>query len=196
MELVVIYLFMGALAAYALYLTFRGRNSGVLVNPTLGFLTVGELEFAALLEEDRAALAPLFSRVESASGYQIPQCDVLFMYANIQSDGSLGLGADVTLRHAAERAGAAIAVLASSNASENISAAAKLPGPKRANLVWTFDRNGGGFSTFFKELFTQMKRGKPMPRAWVSISPQFQSERHRDLPKTMCQMEAGQVRFR
>ncbi|HKY08529.1 MAG TPA: hypothetical protein VJQ55_09815, partial [Candidatus Binatia bacterium] len=168
MEILLIYLFMGSLAAYALYLTFRGRNAGVVVDPTLGFLTVGESGFAELLEQDRANLGPLFSKTESGSGYQIPQCDVLFVYASIQPDGSLGLGSDVTLRHIAERAGAAIAVLASNNTSENISAAAKLPGPARANLVWTFDRKGDRFSIFFKDLFTQMKRGKSMPRAWVA----------------------------
>jgi hypothetical protein len=195
METLIIYSIMGAMMIYALYLTFRGRNSGV-VDPTLGLLNVGGDRFVALLEEDRAGLGALFSKVESGAGYQIPKCDVLFMYADVNPDGSFGLGADMTFRHVAERAGAIIAVLASNNASENISAAAKLPGPKRANLVWTFDRKGTAFSNFFKELFTQMKRGKPMPRAWISISPQHKSELHRELPETMCQMEAGQVRFR
>jgi len=41
-----------------------------------------------------------------------------------------------------------------------------------------------------------MKGGKSMPLAWVAIAPQYQSEAHRDLPETICQMEAGQVRFR
>ena len=42
MEVVVMYLIMGALATYTLYLTFRGRNAGS-VDPTLGFLNVGEI---------------------------------------------------------------------------------------------------------------------------------------------------------
>jgi hypothetical protein len=48
MEIVFIYLFMGALAAYALYLTFRGRNAGV-IDPTLGFLNVGGEAFVYLI---------------------------------------------------------------------------------------------------------------------------------------------------
>jgi len=195
MEIVIIYLIMGAMMVYALYLTFRGRSSGV-VDPTLGFLNVGGEGLTPLVEEDRAVLSPLFSKIESGAGYQVPKCDVLFMYADVSPDGSFGLGSDVTLRHVAERAGAKIAVLASNNDLKHIIAASRLPGPKRANLVWTFDRRGSAFASFFKELFTRMKSGKPMPSAWVAISPQYKTEFHGDLPETMCQLEAGQVRFR
>ena len=41
-----------------------------------------------------------------------------------------------------------------------------------------------------------MNAGKSMPMAWVAISPQYKSETPRDLPETICQLEAGQVRFR
>src|SRR6266508_2705299 len=150
MEVVVIYLIMGALAAYALYLTFRGRNAGV-VDPSLGLLNVGGDSFIPLLEQDRTALSPLFSKIEMAAGYQIPKCSVLFIYADVAPDGSLGLGGNVTIRHLAEKAGAFIAVLASNNISAHAIAAAKLPGPKRANLVWTLDRKGEAFCRFFKE---------------------------------------------
>jgi hypothetical protein len=75
-------------------------------------------------------------------------------------------------------------------------AAANLPGPKRANLVWTLDRKGGAFPRFFKELFTKMKAGRAMPMAWNAIAPQYGSAKHDDLPETICQLEAGQVRFR
>jgi hypothetical protein len=195
MEVVVIYLFMGALAAYALYLTFRGRNAGV-VDPSLGLLNVGGDTFVPLLEQDRTALSPLFSKIEMAAGYQIPKCSVLFIYADVAPDGSLGLGGNVTIRHLAEKAGALIAVLASNNLSAHAIAAAKLPGPTRANLVWTLDRKGGAFCLFFKELFTRMNAGKSMPRAWNAIAPQYRHDAHDDLPVTICQMEAGQVRFR
>ncbi|MGH7796068.1 MAG: hypothetical protein ACREQ2_14445 [Candidatus Binatia bacterium] len=55
MEAVIIYLIMSAMMVYALYLTFRGRNSGV-VGPTLGFLNVGGEGLTALVEEDREFL--------------------------------------------------------------------------------------------------------------------------------------------
>jgi hypothetical protein len=186
---------MGSLALYAVYLVFRGRNQGI-ADPTLGFLNLGGDVFAPLIEQDRTALSPLFTKIETGTGYQIPKCNVLFVYTEIASDGTLGLGKEVTIRHLADRAGAAIVVLASNNPADRGINASKLPGPKRANLVWTLDRRGETFPRFFKELFTRMKAGKSMPVAWVAISPQYESEAHRDLPETICQMEAGQVRFR
>ena len=194
MEVFFIYLFMGCLAAYALYLVFRGRNRGV-ADPALGFLNLGGEVFMPLITEDRTTLGPIFSKFEMGTGYEVPKCDVLFVYSDIASDGSLGLGKDFTLRHLAQRAGASIAVLASNNPPGHGIVASKLSGPKRANLVWTLNRRGDAFPRFFKELFTRMKGGKSMPLAWVAIAPQDQSEAHRDLPETICQMEAGQVRF-
>jgi hypothetical protein len=195
MEIFFIYLFIGSLAVYALYLIFRGRRQAI-ADPILGFLSLGGELFAPLIAEDRTALSPLFSKLETGTGHQIPKCDVLFVYADIAFDGSLGLGKDVTIRHLADKAGASIVVLASNNLAENCTTASKLPGPKRANVVWTLDRRGDSFPRFFKELFTRMKAGKSMPMAWVAVAPQFESEIHGDLPKTICQMEAGQVRFR
>ena len=75
----------------------------------------------------------------------MPKCDVLFVYANLAPDGSLGLGEEHTLRHLAEKAGASIAVLASDNSPEASVASANLPGPKRANVVWTLNRRGESF---------------------------------------------------
>lgn len=195
MELVVIYLFMGLLAVYALYLMFRGRSQA-LVDPVLGFLNLEGERYASLIAEDRAALSPLFSKIETGTGYETPKCNVLFVYANIAADGSLGLGSDSTLRHLAEKSGASVAVLATANSSEASIASAKLPGPKRANIVWTLDRKDGAFPRFFKELFTKMKAGKAMPLAWNSIAPQYKSAQHDELPVTICALEAGQVRFR
>jgi hypothetical protein len=195
LETILIYLFMGSLAVYALYLTFRGRSQ-VITDPTLGFFSLGGELFAPLITEDRSAFGLLFSKLETGTGYQIPKCNVLFVYADLASDGSLGFGKELTIRHLADRAGASIVVLASSNPVERSITASKLPGPNRANLVWTLNRRGDSFPRFFKELFTQMNAGKSMPRAWNAVAPQYTSEKHADLPETICQMEAGQVRFR
>ena len=135
---------MGSLAAYALYLIFRGRNRAI-ADPTLGFLNLGDESFGSFIAEDRDALSPLFSKLETGTGYQIPKCDVLFVYADLAFDGSLGLGKELTIRHLAERAGASIVVLASNNPAEAGIAASKLPGPKRANVVWTLNRRGDSF---------------------------------------------------
>jgi len=195
MEVVVIYLIMGALAAYALYLTFRGRNAGV-VEPTLGLLNVGGASFIPLLEQDRTALSPLFSKIEMAAGYQIPKCSVLFIYADAAiACSEILFEARTAMKAPALSAKCRIVTLPPSP-NEPSGATAKLPGPKRANLVWTLDRKGEAFCRFFKELFTRMNAGKSMPRAWNAIAPQYQHEAHDDLPVTICQMEAGQVHFR
>ena len=75
---------------------------------------------------------------------------MLFIYANVGVDGSIGLGAGVTIRHLAENAGVVIAVLASDNPAENIVTASRLPRPKKANLIWTLDRKGVAFGGFFQ----------------------------------------------
>src|SRR4030095_11663162 len=147
MEVVVIYLIMGALVAYALYLTFRGRNAGV-VEPTLGLLNVGGDSFIPLLEQDRTALSPLFSKIEMAAGYQIPKCSVLFVYADVAPDGSFGLGGNVTIKHLSEKAGSCCAVRAPTSIWDPAIAAPRLPGQKGANLVWTLDRKGEAFCRF------------------------------------------------
>jgi hypothetical protein len=185
------------LVAVVFWIMFRSRGQAPIKSPTLGFLNLGGDEFSPLIDRDTAALTPIFSEVKIGTGYQIPNCDILFVYANVTPDGSVGLGADLTVRHLAERAGAAITVVASSNPSANILAAAQLTGPKRANLVWTLDRKGEAFSRFFVELFTRMKKGRSMPVAWALISPQVprRQQQDRDLPETICQLEAGQVRF-
>jgi hypothetical protein len=189
--------FVAFLVAVVFWIMFRSRGQIPIKHPTLGFLNLGGDEFSPLIDADRAALAPIFAEIKIAVGYQIPNCDILFIYANVTPDGSVGLSANLTVRHLAEKAGATITVVASDNSSENVLAAAKLVGPKQANLVWTLDRKGEAFCRFFVELFTQMKKGKSMPAAWVAISPQVPSRLQEDknLPEMICNLEAGQVRF-
>jgi hypothetical protein len=190
--------FVAFLVAVVFRIMLRRRGQAPIKSPTLGFLNLAGDEFLPLIDTDRAAaLAPIFSEVKIGAGYQIPNCDVLFIYANVTPDGSVGLGVNLTVRHLAEKAGAAITVVASGNSSENLLAAARQAGPKQANLVWTLDRKGEAFPRFFVELFTHMKKGRSMPAAWVAISPQVPSRVQQDqnLPDMICNLEAGQVRF-
>jgi hypothetical protein len=79
---------------------------------------------------------------------------------------------------------------------ENASVAAgKLPGPKNASLVFTIDRKDG-FANFFKQLFSLMAVGKPMPLAWVTLAPQHASTMPPGIPETIFVPEAGAVTFR
>jgi hypothetical protein len=189
--------FVAFLVAVVFRIMLRSRAQVPIKSPTLGFLNLGGDEFLPLIDTDRAALAPIFSEVKTGAGYQIPNCDILFIYANVTPDGSVGIDINLTVRHLAERAGAAITVVASGNSSENVLAAARLAGPKQTNLVWTLDRKGEAFPRFFVQLFTHMKKGRSMPAAWVAISPQVPSRMQQDqnLPDMICNLEAGQVRF-
>jgi hypothetical protein len=40
-----------------------------------------------------------------------------------------------------------------------------------------------------------MHSGQSMPLAWVALALQHSSKLHHELPQTICQMEAGPVKF-
>jgi hypothetical protein len=136
------------LAVYKFWSSGRVR----ILNPKLGVWNLGGQEFAALVNEDRAAFGSLFEEVIVSGDGKVPQCDALFVYARLEPDGSLRDAGEPTIRHAAARAYCSIVVSAANNESDRVVAASKLQGPKGASLVLTLDRKGDGFSRFFKEL--------------------------------------------
>lgn len=190
-------LVVGVFPAAILLAVYKFWNSGrvCIRNPKLGVLTLGGEEFAAIVNEDRAAFGSLFEEIIVSGDGKVPQCDVLFLYARLKPDGSLGAG-EPTIRHAAARAHCSIVVLASNNLSERVVAASKLQGPKGASLVLTLNRNGEGFSRFFKELFRLMKSGKTLPAAWVKIAPQHTSVMPQHTPETIFLSEGKFVAFK
>jgi hypothetical protein len=116
----------------ALFFVIRSRRATRITDPTLGLVNLAGDEFLLIMEQDRSTLSPLFRNVEVGTGHAVPSCDVLFIYAIVGADGSIGLGAGVTIRHLAEKAGAKIVVLASNNSADSIGTASRLPGPKKA----------------------------------------------------------------
>ncbi len=180
----------------ALFLFIRSRGAISITDPSLAFLNLAGDELSHLIDRDRSVLASLFTTVEFGAGYPIPSCDVLFIYANVGVDGSIGLGAGVTIRHLAENAGAVIAVLASDNPAENIVTASRYRVQRRRTLFGFSIARAWHLAVFFKELFTRMYSGQSMPMAWAAISPQHSGGMHDDLPQTICHIEAGQVKFR
>jgi hypothetical protein len=74
--------------------------------------------------------------------------------------------------------------------------ASKGPGYGRVNSVMTLARRGDLFARFFVRLFEDMKRGTPMPLAWVKLAPQGPVSGHNELPGTMFACMAGPVAFR
>jgi hypothetical protein len=191
-------LVLGVFPAAILLAVYKFWNSGRvrIRNPKLGVWNLAGEEFAALVNEDRAAFGSLFDEIIVSGDGKVPQCDALFVYARLEPDGSLRDVAEPTIRHAAARAHCSIVVSASNNPSDRVVAASKLRGPKEASLVLTLDRNGEGFSRFFKELFTLMKSGKTMPAAWVKIAPQHTSAMPQHTPETIFLSEGKLVAFK
>jgi hypothetical protein len=83
----------------------------VIHSPRIGFLNLLGSSARQILEEDKAALAPLFASSQD-SETDPPVCDVLVIYANVQSDGSV-VGYSGGLRDIIRKANCPIAVVAS-----------------------------------------------------------------------------------
>jgi hypothetical protein len=165
----------------------------VIFSPRLGIWNLLGPAATPTVDEDRAALAPLFATTEESSEFP-PPCDVLLVYSRIEPDGRVA-GSTETLRESIWRAQACIAVIAVENPPESYIAASKLPGRGRANLVMTVERNGSAFPAFFSRLFGAMKNGKTMPVAWVELAPQIPGRDHLDCPGTIFACEAGHIAF-
>ena len=88
---------------------------------------------------------------------------------------------------------ASIVVVASPNAGESIVKAAAAPGPKSANIVFTLNRRGTAFPTFFRRLFERMRDGEQMMLAWVQLAPQDVPST--DAPETVMRAEGGALVF-
>lgn len=160
-------------------------------NPRIGFLNLLGVQVDPLINEDSAALKPLFSSYQESDG-AIPICDVLMIYARIAPDGAIH-NASHTLREIVHKSRAAIVVVATENDSHSYIAASKRPGLGKANLVMTLKRSGQVFPNFFKELFGMMHRGVTMPMAWVKLAPQLPGVEHENVPATICAMEVTHV---
>jgi hypothetical protein len=166
----------------------------VIQSPRLGVLNLLGLPVRQLIETDKAALAPLFVSVSESDSVP-PVCDVLLLYARIQSDGSIEGTAD-EMRTIIYKSQAPIVVVASENDGNSYIAASKRGGDGRANLVMTLDRKGAVFPQFFTELFKRMFTGVTMPVAWVQLAPQNPRDAHENCPLTIFAAEISHIVFR
>jgi len=162
------------------------------VEATLGILDLYNGSASETIAADRAALASLFAEVNTSTK-QAPACGVLFIYCTIGADGRIP-GYRLGLREIIRDSGATVVVVATPNVADSCIAAAKRTGYGTANLVMTLDRNEGAFGTFFRALFSDMKKGTSMPVAWVKLAPQHvKAQEGLSLPVTIFSCEAGQV---
>jgi hypothetical protein len=166
----------------------------VIQNPKIGFLNLMGAPARPLVEEDAAALKPLFSACLESTG-DVPVCDVLMIYAAIEAEGVIQ-NAPHSLREVIHKSHAPIVVVATENGVQSYIAAGKRPGAGKANLVMTLKRNGKIFPNFFKELFGMMHHRVTMPMAWVKLAPQIPGLERANVPETICAMEVTHVLFK
>jgi hypothetical protein len=170
------------------------RTPLVINNPKIGFLDLLGDSARPLVDEDAAALKPLFSNCLKSEG-DAPICDVLMIYATIKADGAIE-NTTHSLREIIHKSRAPIVVVASENSAQSYIAASKTHGLGRANLVMTLQRNGRSFPDFFKELFGMMHHGTTMPMAWVKLAPQIPGKDHRNVPGTIFSAEVSHILFK
>jgi hypothetical protein len=159
-------------------------NSPLIIQtPRIGFLNLLGASALAIMEEDKAVLAPLFTSLQE-SETDAPVCDVLMIYANVRNEGSI-VGYSGGLRDIIREAHAPIVIVASENDAKGYIAAGKPGGYGQANLVMTLERKGANFPQFFFKLFSEMFSGRTMPMAWVKLAPQGGKAGHEDCPGTI-----------
>ena len=162
---------------------------------TLGFADLSDNDFAALIAEDSTALSPLFERVRVVPAHNIPSAEILFVYTHLNENGTIRGSDRSGIRQIAQLTKSALVVVASPNSAASIKNAAGIPGPKTANIVFTADRNGQAFATFFHALFDKMRNGENMPSAWVELAPQGSIPTEANLPVVVLLAEAGKIAF-
>jgi hypothetical protein len=186
--------FAGLVASVLLYLDYR-RGSTVprIANPAIGFLNLQGPKGTALVDADRAVLAPLF-KMSHLSTDVPPQCEVLFLYCTLDAEGRI-VGSASTIGDLIQKAGAYVAVVASENKPECYTKAIPRRRDWRANIVLVIDRKAEKFAMFFRRLFEAMFNGRSMVMAWVKLAPQNPRRYDPDAPATIMVAQAGHVRF-
>lgn len=168
-----------------------GRTIG---NPRVGVLNLKGADVDSVLTGDIEFLErhfPDVRRCDRTDG----RCDLLFVYADIAEDGTLGVDR-LALRSLIKESGAKILVVATPNPSEAYIRAAQVGPPVRANFVLTLDRKGEAFRRFLDAVFSSMRRGVPMPVAWAEARSNERGRDAPDEPDTIFACELGSVRFR
>ncbi len=172
--------------------TTTATNPLIIAGPRLGILNLLGPIGASLVTEDREKLSPWFTSCEEGRTAP-PLCDVLLLYCSINRRGQID-GAAAGLRGIISNSKAAIVIVASENTAESYMAASRQSG-QRANLVFTLNRKGTAFTTFFQRLFNAMRQRQSMPIAWVALAPQIPGQAHPDCPETIFVPEAGHIIF-
>jgi hypothetical protein len=161
-------------------------------DPTLGILDLSGGQKKDIISADVQAISKCFAPALTGTS-EPPQCDVLLIYADIHSDGTVE-GATSGLREIIRDSAASVVVVASANDAASYVRAGKQTGYGRANLVMVLDRKGEALPKFLASLFSLMTDGVSMPVAWTRLAPQT-GVTHADLPESIFACEIGQLAF-
>ena len=162
-----------------------------IADPTIGFLNHAGTAGALLSQTDQRVLSSLFKVLRTSEDLP-PRCDVLFLYRNIDSEGSTSTPA---IRELIKSAGAHVAVIASENSAD---AYIKNVGRRTdwsANIAMVVNRKDDKFGLFFHRLFAEMLKGRSMLMVWAELAPQIPGRTHADVPDSIMAAEAGHVTF-
>jgi hypothetical protein len=171
----------------------------VIHNPRLGLLNlVGEAALSFYLQ-DLDNLEDVFIQNVDTGTQQVPKCDVLFLYCQLEANGQVS-GQKFTLREVVKSAGARVVVVASENRSEILtrpmfSQYLQSTNDWPVNFIFTINRNGETFGFFFQKFFSQMFAGVSLQQAWTQLAPQNPSSQ-KECPAIMAMLEAGHVTLR
>jgi len=169
------------------------RRLLVIRSPRFGILNLKGESAEHLIAEDTDALMPVLGSPVRGSTLA-PFCDVLFIYCDVAPDGRIG-NFTGTLLDLMQALRAPLVVVASENSGDAYISTTKGQKRGRANLVMTLSRKERAFSAFFAGLLADMKRGIPMPLAWVKLAPQGSIKEHENLPSTIFVCGAGHMVF-
>jgi hypothetical protein len=179
----------------------RGRQSPVprrtasqplrITNPVIGFLNHAGAAGASLSQADQRVLSPLFKVLKTSEDLP-PRCDVLFLYRNIDPEGSTSTPA---IRELIKSAGAYVAVIASENSADAYIESVGRRTDWSANITMVVNRKDDKFSLFFHRLFAEMFKGRSMLMVWAELAPQIPGSSHSDVPDSIMAAEAGHITF-
>jgi hypothetical protein len=166
----------------------------VIIDPTIGFFNLAGQGSSAIAESDLAALAPMFPR-HQMSVRDVPTCDVLFLYCDLDERGAIR-GDQKGVGQIIAAARAYLAVVASENSSESYQKLQFAVPGWTSNLVMALERHGESFPRFWRRRFEAMFAGQSMLTAWVALAPQYVgAQEHEALPATVMVANAGHITF-
>jgi len=164
------------------------------VGLTVGFGNLMGDVAASLAMADCEKISSLFARVNAPKAGNVPRTPILFLYAQLASDGLLQ-GFSGGVQKLARATETKLLVLAAENLDQNIIKAGSVAEKPYANIIFTNNRNGAGFADFFVTMFGYMMfSGVGIGAAYNNVAWEG-AEPKPWLPGTIFHMAIGDMTF-